>query len=222
MPGSKVGTSMRRTSRKRDYARYRASRINRNLKALMDTRAKRVVNRMAEKKWYTSHTAVDISQTGNIDWLSQIPQGDTDLTRDGDQCRLTSLSFKGNLIAASTDGTNTVRIIIFKWNDNNIVSAPDLDDILTATGTGEVPLGMYQQDNVRSKRFNILYDKLYSLDDFHPQTIINTKIKMRSPINFNGGGTTGRGHIYLLYVSNSNATPHPTLNYAFKFVFTDT
>lgn len=191
----------------------------RSLKRKMKRVARGQIRYMSEKKWFTAHTANNIDFSGQIDNLTQIPQGDTDLTRDGDQVRLTSFQLRANIRVG--DNTNTIRLIVFRWNDNNAVVVPAPADLITAISTGEAPLGAYQQDNVRSRRFNVLFDRLYSVDANNPQVVLKIKKRMSSTINFNGGGTGGRGHIYFMYISDSGAATHPTINYAYKFVFID-
>jgi len=82
------------------------------------------MNQIAEKKYRANSipaTAVDF--LGSLqDFTATIPQGDTDITRDGDQLFMRSFEILYDIIAS--DATNVLRVLLFIWKPT---STPESD-----------------------------------------------------------------------------------------------
>ena len=68
---------------------------------------------MAEWKHHAVDVSGAVSTSLGINSLTDIAQGDTDITRDGDQLYMGSITFFKQWINA--DNVNTCRFIVFQW-----------------------------------------------------------------------------------------------------------
>ena len=90
--------------------------------------------------------------TGTVSCLNLIAQGDTDITRNGDNVRAKSLSVKGRVF--SEIATNCyIRILIIQDKDNR-GEVPTWSDVMTTDDCW----GFRNLDN--TGRFKVLYDKV--------------------------------------------------------------
>lgn len=179
---------------------------------------KRVANMGAEKKYFyvTSGGPQTVDSTGSITSVSDISQGDTDITRDGDQVYLRSIEFVWEADVADT--FNQVRFIVVQWYPP---TTPVVSDVLIGTGTTTFFMP-YNHD----KRFNfkILYDRTVTVDTNTPSKL-SRKIQVirgfRRRIQYLGGATDGTNKIYVLKISDSGAASHPLVDNYFKLNFSD-
>lgn len=82
-----------------------------------------------EYKYHDVNYDGAMTQARVIEELTQIPQGDTEITRDGDQCKMVSIEIK-YLVIPDAEALETIgRIIIFKDTMNQGPS-PVVGDIL--------------------------------------------------------------------------------------------
>lgn len=102
---------------------------------------KLIINKSRELKFH-AYTALGqaISSTGTLTGLPcDVPQGDTDTTRDGDSYDLAgNIQFKFQLLASDT--TNLVRLVWFQWKDISTAAGPSpaASDILFPGPSGAV------------------------------------------------------------------------------------
>jgi len=134
--------------------------------------ARKVVNTVAEKKYFAPGANVDTSVdiAGYIFSMSEIAQGDTDITRDGDQIYLRSITYSvtaQNNISFQNQGY--VRVIIFQWLEYD-VTAPAVQDVL----------------------HNVVWDSMYSHDTRYSFRVLkDMRLKVTPPlINTVVGGVT--------------------------------
>lgn len=184
--------------------------------------AKKVVasyaRRTVELKFFSTNASLSIDVGGGLFNLSVVPQGDTDQTRDGDMLYCKGLSFN---YACYPSETNVMRVIIFRWNVSNALASPTPSSVLDNVGFVNSPLANYVQDQRRQRLFTILYDKIHGINLDNPTVVRHKYIKLRSRIAFDAATTAGKGHIFLLVVSDSGAVPHPSFNFGSKLMFTD-
>jgi len=197
-------------------------RRNPPAKRRFDAKVQSALNNIAEKKYKpNSVAATAIDFTGALgDVTASIAQGDTDLTRDGDQLWTRSFEFNYNLIGA--DSTNCIRVLIWIWKPT---STPVITDIIAyGNGTVAAPLSPYNHD--RRGDFFMLYDALHSLDLNGKSSVSKKVIIFKIPralrkAQFVNQTTVGSNHVYFGVISDSGAATHPTITYNYKLNFTD-
>lgn len=181
--------------------------------------ANKQIAKQAEKKYHLATT------TGAKDWagacidLTGIAQGDTDITRDGDELYLKSIRLKSLIQYADT--YNACRTIIFQWYDD---TTPTPGDVLSPTYVGgqQAPLAPYKHD--LASKFKILFDKTILVDTYRPHAILDTGYitgGFKRRVHFTAGGTTGVNKLYLLQISDSGVSTHPTMIAVARLNFTD-
>lgn len=211
-------TSKRVRYKSKSYSKKSFSKSNKQLKKVI----KQVANQSGEKKYFTVYSGgpQTVDSIGVVTSISNIGQGDTDVTRDGDQVYLRSIELTWNAIVADT--YNFLRLIIFQWMP---ASTPTVSDILIpATGN---PEQNYQMPYNHDGRFNfrILYDRTLqvSQDTYQSRQVTKKYILkgFRHRIQYQAGTTDGNNKIYLLKISDSTAASHPTMMNVTKINFGD-
>lgn len=200
--------------------RKRKPALTRQEKAEVATIVNRKLTKRLEKKYHLQAGAgVNYDYNGNIVSLSSVAQGDTDTTRDGDSLYIRSIRLMGDITVA--DSTNLYRVIVFQWLDD---TTPVASDVLSSTylGTANACNASYHHD--QRKKFRIMFDKRYVLDSTdNTRLLIDTK-QLRPfvrKIQYTAATTTGTNKIWGLFVSDSSAVSHPSLNYVSKMNFND-
>jgi hypothetical protein len=182
---------------------------------------KKLISAQQEHKFFEIRNAFGVTYAGTVTSLSDVPQGDTDSTRDADTLMPTSLVMRFGMTVGDT--TNFFRVIIFRWH--SALSVPTVVQVLqnASSSTG----GVYSDFNhdLRSN-FQVLFDKTFTLGTTavtsNQVVFFNKTLKMaRKPIQYTSGSTSGSDKIYFLAISDSAAIPNPTWNYAFRLNFTD-
>lgn len=212
--------------KKRTYRRNRRYGINKSKNFVRSVQ--RVITRNQEKKYHVSSgdwTATNA--TAAIAQITNVSQGDTDTTRDGDQIYLKSV-YSSWLVRTNQTVPNasSVRMIIFQWFNTNGTS-PVVGDILLSTTAATVIHSPYTHDT--RYQFRVLYDKTVTVvpyDDQYMETKVGpmrrliTRIPKRKLQYVAGSATQGVNQIYFLRVSDDNDSPPDVQNY-FKVNFTD-
>ena len=150
----------------------------------------------------------------SIDWLgityplSDIAQGDSDTTRDGDRILVKNLSwsfyFRYNAQALATS-CNVVRLIIYSWKPFYGDIAPTGTKILVSTGNLYSACGPYVHDG--RNQFTVLVDQHCSLDAAGtPAVLISGSRKLDHVIQYKAASTTNAsGGLYALVISDAVA-----------------
>lgn len=197
---------------------------------------KTITKRSMETKWFPVFQSLSPSTSGSFVNLTSIGTGDTFDKRDGNRINPFYMSLRCTIEPPNSllanDHYNEVRVIVFKWREDNGVTAPSVvGDILSTLGSSYVTPVLYPYSFVKRNQYKILYDKTYTLSPtwafdssgnptnqwsrVGPITFRIAK-KLAGNIDYTSSSTlsgTGFGNIYLLVVSDSSATPHPV----FKF-----
>lgn len=171
--------------------------------------AKAVVRAGSEKKVFTvtsQDSTVDVA--GVVQSISDIPQGDTDVTRNGDGIQLRSINFRWQWdLSTGSSPFGVGRLIVFQWLEDDTSFTPTVFDVLFNTTVDH--LSPYNHDTRYSYR--ILYDKT---------TVINARVAvggvtyattvrsgsknvmirhgLHKIVQFNGSTTTGHNKIYII------------------------
>ncbi len=179
--------------------------------------------RTREIKYKENVVASSVSTTPSLALLTQIAQGATDTTRNGDQVDLHRVDIR---ISAAIDGTvapdnyNVVRVILFQWHPQSGISTlPATTDILQ--NATQPQLSSYNHDT--RWEYTILRDHTFSLsmEGSRVQTIRWNFPRMTHKLQFSGGTTDGTNHLYLLMVSDSGTVDHPSVIFNSKVTFYD-
>lgn len=171
-----------------------------------------------------TQTGTAIPNTGSINGLSAITQGDTSLTRDGQSVKLMNLTIRGFITTnQSQPYPQITRIILFRGKQENGVGFSATDILETAS----VISPKNYTDRFRTK---ILYDQTFyqnqgaGLSAAAFGTLsrpFNINLKCQGHVNFAGSSTNIEdGGLYLLYLSNQ-ATSTPTITYYSRLTYVD-
>lgn len=224
----------------------RATKFNSNAKRVASVATvKKLINSSTELKSITAQSAGNsVSTTGTIiDLTSGIAQGYNKSQRVGDKLTVKKIKFSWNAVAAQSglvagsDAYDMVRLIIFKWKENNGAINPVVANILDSTAT-DPTLAPYNFD--QRKLYAICYDKcmtLYNSTVFDgtnvstehgpgsAMTLNNQALygrRLHSPnVEFVNNSTDGTGKYYALIISNSQFANHPQLSIVYQIDYTD-
>lgn len=188
-------------------------------KGMVRMEVSKYMNKFVEKKFFDVNNTGSVTNVSAINKLSAVTQGQTDLQRIGDKLTLKNLQYR--LEMACADVYNRLRVTIIRWNRD------DNTDVVTSARVYQA-LGLslhspFNFDSLRKGDFTILYDKVHNMVLNQDSTIKNLvkRINVKSSISFNGGGTTGEGHIYSILTSDSGGVAHPSINEYSRITFTD-
>lgn len=214
-------TPERRFKRRRQD--FTPSKSIRSTKALSKAEVKRiakgVITNTAEWKHHSATTTGTVSTSFGIVDVSAVPQGDSDLSRDGDQLTLQNMQMIHNW--SNGDDNNRVRLVVFQWFPNTV---PVVGDILDTT-IGFVPDYPIKSDARDS--FKILFDTTTTLNAaytggtvFSP-TRKTTLRNMKKKMQFANATTIGSNKIYTAWMSDSSVAPHPGIQVYTRLNFID-
>lgn len=174
---------------------------------------------MAEWKHHNTVVNVSVSTSGSVHSLCNVPQGDTDTSRDGDQLYMGKLTYFLQITQA--DNPQAVRVIFFQWFPQ---STPAVTDVLdTAAGTGV----MFNYFTDKAFQYKVLKDKIYYFNESVSgvaKTVTTNRRKIkpkRKKIQFLSAGTTGSNKLYALLLSDSSLTTHPSVYILSRLNFMD-
>lgn len=127
--------------------------------------ARRVVHQVLAKRVEPKHLDVTNTQIGT--WsgagfqLNLIPQGDTDITRDGSAAHAYGLSLKYTVTAAPTGAdVQRLRVLILWWKQQS-GNTFDPTEVMQTTGSAQAVLSAREWS--RRSDFRVIYDKLHTV-----------------------------------------------------------
>lgn len=186
--------------------------------------ASKVVNKKlrndAELKFHVEHNVNTVLNTGFVSILSDPTTGNTDETKVGD--KITMKSLRLNYIVSNGDAINFVRVCIFQFTDSNNPGNPTVASCLQNVAYPIV--SPWNHDNVHSKKYKVLYDKVHFLSEANnASNIASVTINkgFNRNLQFEGGGPSAVGHLYIMVISDSGAAPSPAIEYYSKLQYTD-
>jgi len=181
---------------------------------------KEQLNETVEHKYFlASDSATTVDFGGAVYDKTPVPQGDTDVTRDGDKIKLEEISFRYTVQIADT--TNVFRVILFQWHPS---SSPGITNILLTVGSANGVNSALTVDY--EQQYKILYDRTHYLNNVAvPQTGLTEAVVIKKgfqkQMQFIAGGTTGTNHIWAAFISDSAAATHPSINSSMRIRFSD-
>lgn len=210
----------RRWSRKKPQLRKFAR--SRGLTKKQKAGVKRIMGAVMEKKHHTStFSTSSVSSTATLTNISAVTQGDSDTSRDGDQIYLKNIDFRAYLTRADT--SNLVRLIVFQWRPSTQLATPTAATILE-NYAGDGTLDLVRHWNYDNKRnFKVLYDRLITLnEDIANRTVkFNLNKSLIKKIQFDNGGTNHNNAVYVMYLSDSSAATHPSIDARIETTYLD-
>lgn len=164
-------------------------------------------------------TATAIPNTGTINGLSAVAQGDGQSTRDGDSLKPLHLTIRGSVTNNTTNNRTTLaRIIVFRGKQENGVGFSATDILETST--------VYSPKNYTDRfRTKILMDKVIPVppnnNNSYSPKLWNFSTKIIGHVNYSAASTSIEdGGIYILYLSDQATNP-PTMDYYARLTYVD-
>lgn len=214
---------------KRSFAQRKA------MQAIARREAAKVFAASVEKKYVDTvlTTLTGVTYAGTIGLFAMPAAGADVNSRVGDKIRVTGIDFKYTVVGYDT--TNLLRVILFKWNNDDGSYAPTVANILGSAdlSTQGAPLARLNWDNQQAKDFEILYDKCHALSFNNTTAAPGSAVEVAQvklwgkglgstpTIELNNGFTTGKGRYGVLYVSDSALAGHPKIAYTARIEFSD-
>lgn len=208
----------------------RGTRVRPNTGAKLNKRqlrqVKSLVSRRAELDFYDNGlngTAVLAGATIQ-GGMSTPVQGVADGQRIGDQIKISKFTFKCDIIYG--DPTNQLRIVLFRWYEDNAGALPVLATVLQ-NGAGFPINSGINHDSLKAGKLHVMHDRTYNLTNTGNTMAINRTITItgrklgKKKLEFNNGAITGTNHIYALFISDSVGVPNPTINWYSRLMYYD-
>jgi hypothetical protein len=173
---------------------------------------------MKQLKWFDVYSGVaSISNVPVFIDTTSVSIGVNPSQRVGGEILVRSLRISGSWVVG--DPTNLARLVVFKWFPSNSSDVPSASELTTAASSDMVIGGWLQY---KPSRFQILHDQLFKLDTLaHPIKDFTFNVSINSKLDYDTGSTTGRNHIYMMYVTDSGVIPTPSIRYTYQLVFND-
>lgn len=198
---------------------------------------KKAIKSIAEHKYFDTQTVYGatsgIFAPGQLNLLTQMPQGASDVTRIGDKTTGLSLEVRMEihppfLVAQSV--LFPMRLLLFIWKDD---SAPTAAQILSDPSTAGCMTSPLNHDYKIKRR--ILHDQVYwtyndytgnDTGTFNPYVNCKhyfplNKYGKLNEINFIGGGSSAINHIYALLTSPTPNAANWGINFYARYNFLD-
>jgi len=174
----------------------------------------------AEPKHYQVYSSGNMANTGTVVPITNVAQGDTVSSRDGNQIKAHSFDIRISVVPdAANARTQLVRFLVVQDLQQILGSNPTPSDIL-AVVTGDVTEAPYKISSLG--RFRILADERLHLATTHSLT---TRIRQRCEtiVRYSSSSASdiSKNGLYLLYFSNFNTVNMPTCSIWTDFVFYD-
>jgi len=181
-------------------------------------RLKRLVN--VEKKKFDQTIDTTVSTTGSVLPLSNVAQGDTDQTRDGNSIKPLYLFGRARMTLYPSGGDTSLRVILLRDTQQTADTTPVIGDILD--GSFALDFTLCPLNNESVGRYTILSDRTYTMYTDKPILTTILRVRLGGHIRFNGvnGTDIQKNGLYLLLVSNQ-ATEVPTFQWAPRLTYTD-
>lgn len=198
----------------------------RKLNKRQKRQVKNMIGRNIEHKYKyfdVSATSIDANGVLTSSW-TQISQGVQTANRVGDEIMIKQINVNASFIVGDT--TNFMRMIIFRWHLDNNVTSPAQGDIIqnTASNVFSSPIN---QNSVEEKKITIVKDIYFPMSATGSNAAKTFRFKLfgrrlgPKKVYFNPAGTTGFGHVYALFLSDSVAATHPTAAISTETIYTD-
>lgn len=169
------------------------------------------------------HHKVDttvISGTQNttplVSHVTAIATGDTEGSRSGNSILAKYLYLKTTFNLNVSSNFSRIRLVVVRDKQQIADTAPAMTDVYESAST----IAFVNKNTVG--RFDILLDKMVSLDSRNPQIVWDKYIRLQSHVRFNGTASTDqqKGAIYVMLVSDQT-TNLPSAAVAARLCYVD-
>lgn len=194
------------------------------LNATQKRQVQRIIKNNLERKYFLSgFPAASVSNTMTLTSCQNIAQSDDNDGRIGNEVRLVQVKLR--LDCTLVDSTNIVRVILFKWRENDQFNAPTAAQLFGLGPSGGIDANSFPNDE-HSQTFMILWDKTFigsggSSADTLRQFATKTIPLAGKSQYYSGATVTGTNKIYIAYISDSSAVSHPSLTWWCEVAYTD-
>jgi len=185
-----------------------------------------------ELKYYTFGAQPSVTATVPvITSLSDIAQGDTDITRNGDRLNINRLELRYILKVNSSNliPANIIRVIVFQWLPNDGSVAPLVSNILTPDGFSGTYTVLSGHNHDGRDMYRIIYDQSHVV--VGTSTIYATSsgiyadkvVSIASAIKhfqFNGSTTNATNKLFVLFLTDATVNV-PFIYWNTKLYFRD-
>lgn len=162
------------------------------------------------------------SATGTLHDLTDVATGDDSTDREGRKILLKSFLVEGNITMSASATTTRVRVTVVQ-DRLGTTTRPTFAEVWTSAALHSRFQSRLPEIQ-RRERFRILSDKKFILDaaSMRQRSLVIFK-KMNVPVYYSGVLATdeGKNHIYL-FITSSEVTNVPLLNFSRTVKFTDT
>lgn len=186
------------------------------IQKVVKTELARKEEREVERKYLDNGANISVSTSGDIQFLSGAALGNAFNNHIGVQAKATSLQMRYQI--SVQDAFNMVRVIIFRFFDGTTPVPSDILNQLTSSATLH-PLSLLNMDN--RKTFQVLFDNTYVVDTDDPVVVDKFYIEKNMYLSWKEDNSRDVGHIYMLSISDSAISSHPTLLYESRLRFMD-
>lgn len=198
---------------KRAYNGYMTTNQTAQKALTLATTVANLIN--VEFKNFDLETTPTPSTTATVLHLSPIPQGDSRLTRDGEQVKLKSLYIKAR-VSQHASATDTVCRFAVVMDTEGQGAVPTAAEIYKST----VDIVSHTEIDNKS-RFIVLWDKVFTLGDriskyFEYYKKLNHECSWESTT----GANPGKNNLYFVHMS-TEATNTPTLYFKSRIRYLD-
>lgn len=205
------------------YRRYRKPYQSTGMWGLAKKAAQGVVRYYLnpEYKFLDNNSNFSVANTGTIiSAYSLIAQGDDATSRDGNSIKVTSWLFRCTM---DINGTNNARVRIVAFTDTSSNgTVPLISDVFQSTLGNLIIAPM---NRVNGKRFKVLFDKNYILDNDDPKKTCDVFKKMQHHIHYLDAtaatSSLGQGPIYVAFISDQPLANAPTVSSTSRMRFLD-
>jgi hypothetical protein len=183
--------------------------------------ANEMIDKRAELKRITlTRAAAGVDYSGVCVSLSDITQGDTPTTRDGNSVVFRELKLRYTITPA--DATNLMRVIVFRWLPLDS-TPPTPGQILLTIGSALAPLSVRYP--VFPSLYKVYYNKLHDVDttskvQVKGRVVIRKKMGIQKT-EYNNTSSDGVGKLYILAISDSAAATHPSIQWYGQLRYND-
>ncbi len=213
-----------RSNRRRYKKRYRKKR---RYGGMSTYRVKRIIGAELKKFDLAVGPLPSSSITGVITLLSNVPQGSTNITREGNWIRPVNIhgyiKCVGNLDAAAPVPDTILRVGIMRWRNDNSMDAPDIDRIMSDTSNPMCPFEIKEKGS-----FDVLYTRVIVLSNevtnpnFQKLYKFYIKLSKGPKAYYDGELTAKKFQYYFFSFSDQPAeTDPPTVEWCSSLRFTD-
>jgi hypothetical protein len=179
-----------------------------------------------ELKPLDTFAQASMSQSGTVNSLSSVAQGDDYNLRTGDSIRVVKFEIVGSVFrAVASTANDTVRILVVR-DLQNAGAYPAASAILESVGTATAPYSAYNALNGVNfnNRFTIVYDELVCLDASHQVRNVSYSTTHPCHVKYRGTantiGSAGQGAYLLVLVTNASVNT-PTFDFYSRITYTD-